>query len=197
MTKAILLAILIATTGAEGKALARVGPEPRECVMNVGPVQMMFSAFQQQKTLEPFCRHVPDLGPTLIILDARQGELRSMTLEIRILRDVGQQDWRENLDANTDFFIAPNKYISQTGTLNFGHYFKVDGNYIALVKATTDDGAREYVGQYYFSVGETTERYILFAMILFVLCFVSLGIWRRDKGEPTRPSHAFEGETAP
>jgi len=56
------------------------------------------------------------------VLDAQQDELRDMSLEIRILRNVGQKDDTENLEANTEIYVAPKKYKS--GTLNFEYTFK-------------------------------------------------------------------------
>jgi len=45
---------------------------PRNCIFNVGPTEMMFSAFQEGKTDAIFCQHIDDVGSTMIILDARQ-----------------------------------------------------------------------------------------------------------------------------
>ena len=81
-----------------GAAQAQIKAEhPRNCVMNVGPTQMMFSAFQE-KGDEIFCTNISDIGPTLLIFDARQPELRDMNVEVRIVRNVGQKDWRDDLD---------------------------------------------------------------------------------------------------
>ncbi|KAF0209224.1 MAG: hypothetical protein FD172_3358 [Methylocystaceae bacterium] len=150
---------------------------PRHCVMSVGPTQMMFSAFQENQSDEIFCRHVPTLGPTMIILDARQVELRDMNIEIRVLRNVGQADWRDDLDANTVAVLPPQKYLADKGTTSFTHNFVSDGSYVALVRATSDDGAKEYVGQYDFSVGE------------LVGAGCALAMWRRKRAAP-RPRFA-------
>ena len=53
---------------------------PRNCIFDVGPTQMMFSAFQEGKTDAIFCQHIGDLGQTMIILDARQSEMDDMNL---------------------------------------------------------------------------------------------------------------------
>jgi hypothetical protein len=64
-----------------------------------------------------------------------------MALEIRILRNVGQKDDNENMEANTEIYVAPKKY--KTGTLNFDYNFTKKGNFIGLVKARNDDGSKE------------------------------------------------------
>ncbi len=175
--------LLFAASLAALSATAQAAPHPRDCEMNVGPDLITFNAFQQQHTHENFCRHIPDGGPTVIILDAHQSELRSMNLEIRIVRDVGQQAWNDDLDANTEFLIPAKKYMLAKGSLSFDYEFKRDGKYIALVRAVNEDGSKEYVGQYFFTVGETFERYVAAGAMLAASAFASFGIWRRGKAK--------------
>ena len=69
--KSPLYALVIALA-LYGAAQAQIKAEhPRNCVMNVGPTQMMFSAFQE-KGDEIFCTNISDTGPTILIFDARQ-----------------------------------------------------------------------------------------------------------------------------
>lgn len=79
--------------------------------MNVGPTQMMFSAIQD-KTDDIYCRRIPEAGPVTIIIDARQPELRDMNIGFRLLRNVGQSDWRDNLEANTPTLVSASKYLA-------------------------------------------------------------------------------------
>ena len=194
MRKSLPIAALVAATVAATSASARIAPEPRDCVLTVGPAQMTFTAFQEQKTHETFCRHVPDAGRTIIILDAHQSELRGMTLEIRIVRNVGQHEWNDDLDANTEFTLPAKKYLASNGTASFEYSFPRDGDYIALVRATSEDGYKEYIGQYFFSVGETIERFLAAAAMLVALSFVCFGLWG-GKGEAAKVARgAFAGE---
>ena len=55
---------LIATLAASAAQAQIKAEHPRFCVMNVGPTQMMFSAFQENRTDAIFCQHVPELGKT-------------------------------------------------------------------------------------------------------------------------------------
>jgi hypothetical protein len=139
---------------------------------------------------------VPTLGPTMIILDTRQVELRDMNLEIRLLRNVGQADWRDDLDANTVVALPPKKYLADKGTTSFTHNFVSDGNYIALVRATSDDGAKEYVGQYDFSVGETAAWYVALGLISLLGVGAALGMWRRRRRAP-RPKAGKQVRPSP
>ena len=191
MLKKILFASLTAFCAVTSGAQARInGPHPRECVMAIGPAQIMFSAFQENKTDETFCAHVPETGPTMLILDAKQEELRGMNIEVRVLRNIGQQDWRDDLDATTVAVLPMKKYLADKGTATFMHTFAEDGNYITLVRATSDDGAKEYVGQYYFSVGDSAMWAVATGAITLTLGFVALGLWQhnsRKTGKKTVP----------
>ncbi|ULO24413.1 hypothetical protein [Methylocystis sp. SB2] len=195
MSGRLLLAALLACV-CVNIAQAQIRAEhPRHCVMSVGPTQMMFSAFQENQTDEIFCRHVPTLGPTIIILDARQVELRDMNIEIRVLRNVGQADWRDDLDANTVAVLPPQKYLADKGTTSFTHNFVSDGSYVALVRATSDDGAKEYIGQYDFSVGEGTEWSAAFGVLSLVGAGSALAMWRRKRATPR--TRFGEGKPSP
>jgi hypothetical protein len=178
-----LIFVSLATLGAVTAAQAQIKAEhPRFCVMSVGPAQMMFSAFQENKTDAVFCQHVPELGKTMIILDAKSNELRDMNIEIRVLKDVGQKDWRDDLDANTVTVLPAKKYLERRGTASFNYEFGKEGDYIALVRATSDDGAKEYVGEYQFSVGESADWVMVGGLLAAATTALGLGMWRGGGG---------------
>jgi len=177
LKRLILAAALCAATGAQAQIKAE---HPRFCVMSVGPTQMMFSAFQENRGDEIYCQHIAAAGPTMIILDAKSNELRDMNIEARIVKDVGQKDWRDDLDANTVAVIPPKKYLADRGTTSFTHDFKADGDYIAVVRATSDDGAKEYVGEYRFAVGASYEEALMTGLLASVMGFAGLLMWRRS-----------------
>jgi hypothetical protein len=187
MLKNPFFAVLALCCALTTSAQARInGPHPRECVMSVGPTQIMFSAFQENKTNETFCAHVPELGPTIIILDARHVELRDMNIEVRVLRNIGQKDWRDDLEANTVAVLPAGKHLAGKGTANFSYNFDKDGDYIALVKATSDDGAAEYVGQYFFSVGESLAWFLACGAVALTFGFIAFGLWQRGANKPAQ-----------
>lgn len=196
LKKLVLAAAICAASSAQAQIKAE---HPRFCVMSVGPTQMMFSAFQENSTDEIFCQSIPALGPTLIILDARSNELRDMNIEVRLVRDVGQKDWRDDLDANMVAAFPAKKYLEQRGTTSFRHEFTGEGAYIAVVRATSDDGKKEYVGQYRFTVGDSSD-WLMAGGALAAAAFAGIGLWRRGgsskKSPQTRPGPAPEASTA-
>jgi hypothetical protein len=134
-----------------------------------------FTGYQPQKSREQFCDDIPDAGPTIIVLDAQQDELRDMAIEMRVLRNVGQKDDNENMEANTEIYVAPKKY--KTGTLNFDYNFQKQGNFIGLVKASSDDGSKVYVSRFPFAVGETANKNLYTALVLGAAGLVGFGLW--------------------
>jgi len=177
MNMRFLAALTLATVGLTGQAYAHGGVslDQGQCIMKIGPDTMTFTGYQPLKSREQFCDDIPDVGPTIIVLDAQQDELRDMNLEIRILRNVGQKDDNENLEANTEIYVAPKKYKS--GTLNFEYNFAAKGNFIGLVKARSDDGSKEYVSRFPFSVGETANKNLLTALVLGGAGLVGFGLY--------------------
>lgn len=177
MIKRLLVAAAIAATGwvAQAQAHGDVGSQQGECLMKLGPDQMAFTGYQPMKSREQFCDDIPDAGPTIIALDARQDELRDMNLEMRVLRDVGQANDNENLEANTEYYKPPAKY--KTGTITFEHTFANEGKYIGIVKARSDDGAKEYVARFPFAVGLTAGRDLTAIIVLGAAAAVAFGLW--------------------
>jgi hypothetical protein len=172
-----LAAMTLATVGlvAQAHAHGDVGSNQGQCLMKIGPDTMSFTGYQPLKSREQFCDDIPDAGPTIITLDAQQDELRDMNLEMRVLRDVGQKDDSENLEANTEYFSPPKKY--KTGTLTFDHNFVNEGKYIGIVKAKSDDGSKEYVARFPFSVGLTAGKEMTTFIVLGLAGAVAFGLW--------------------
>jgi hypothetical protein len=184
MSKKLLVASLL-WLGACLSAQAQIKAEhPRNCVMNVGPAQMMFSAFQEDRADAIFCRHIPEIGRTLIIVDAGPPELRDMNVEVRILRDLGQADWRNNLDETTVALLPAKKHFLNSSTASFRVDIAQEGKYFAVVRAFSDDGAKDYVGEYGFVVGESLAFYASLAIGALAFGFIVFGIWRRGATAP-------------
>jgi len=186
-----LVVAAMATFGVMSEAYAHGGVsiDQGQCIMKIGPDTMTFTGYQPLKSREQFCDDIPDAGPTIIVLDAQQDELRDMNLEIRILRNVGQKDDSENLEANTEIYVAPKKY--KTGTLNFEYNFAKNGNFIGLVKARSDDGTKEYVSRFPFAVGQTASKDLLTGLVLGAAGLVAFGLYYKhafiDKKKPQPP----------
>ncbi len=179
MTKILAICVSIFIVMLSLPTQAQIKAEhPRNCIFDVGPTQMMFSAFQEGKTDAIFCQHIGDLGQTMIILDARQSEMDDMNLEARVIQNVNQKDWRDDLDKNTIMLLRSDKYLKKKNTVSFSHDFLKEGDYILIVRATSDDGVKEYIGQYGFSVGETREWKAVAGALVIATFSVAFFVWR-------------------
>ena len=133
------------------------------CKLTIGPYTMHFTGYQPESTQEQeFCEDIPVTGRTVVALDYINEELRPMTTEVRVIRDVGSE---ENIDSITVFHIPPKVYSN--GSVTFEHHFPEPGKFVGLV--TIKGEKDEYVSRFPFSVGtggKSNLPYILGALVV-------------------------------
>lgn len=193
---AAVLALVAATgvslTPSAARAHGGVRLEQDECVLRIGPSTMHFSGYQRIGEEQEFCEDIAHTGPTVIGLTAVSPELRDMAIGIRVIKDVGEEKEKGNLDAITVAYREPKVY--HNGTMTFEHDFKDAGHYIGVV-TVRDDLGNEWVSRFPFSVGLYTFwgmiEYILYAVGFVALCG---GLWlalrARAAKELKAPRHA-------
>lgn len=161
-----------AVIGAPSTALAHGGVrlEQDECVLRIGPSTMHFIGYQRSGEEAEFCEDIAKTGPTVIALTAVSPDLRDMAIGIRVVKDVGEEREKANLDALTVAYVEPKVY--RNGTMTFEHDFKDAGHYVGIV-TVRDDLGNEWVSRFPFSVGLYTFWGML-EYILYAVGFVSL-----------------------
>lgn len=161
-----------ALIGAPTSALAHGGVrlEQDECVLRIGPSTMHFIGYQRTGEEAEFCEDIAKTGPTVIALTAVSPDLRDMAIGIRVVKDVGEEKEKANLDSVTVAYIEPKVY--RNGTMTFEHDFKDAGHYVGIV-TVRDDLGNEWVSRFPFSVGLYTFWGML-EYILYAVGFVSL-----------------------
>lgn len=156
-------------------------PIPLASSAGAAEKSMKFVSMQPKKNIDRECAALPDIGPTVIVLDAADSELRDMTWDIRILR--GGPEKIADPEADLVRKLPPQKF--RNGMVNFDHDFKGADNYQLYVKLTSDDGARNFVGRHGFSVGLVTDTefylYIAFGVFAVVTLGVVFVLWRQGK----------------
>jgi hypothetical protein len=144
--------------------------EQDECVFKIGPSTMHFIGYQRTGEEEEFCEDIAKTGPTVIALTAVSPDLRDMGIGIRIVKDVGEEKEKANLDAVTVLNLEPKVY--RNGIMTFEHDFKDAGRYVGIVTVQDDVGNR-WTSRYAFSVGLYTFwgmiEYILYAVAFLAL----------------------------
>ncbi|MGD9544914.1 MAG: hypothetical protein AB7F41_11590 [Methylocystis sp.] len=153
----ILLAAISLTARADAQAVrrdsAKAFQKVRECAAQMGPNVITFSFYQPTQSRSQFCEDIPETGPTTIVIDTMQDELRDMMVEIRIVEADPNGD---EAAAPTVAHLPPARF--QTGVIQLQHDFKKEGDYVALVRARSEDGRKEYNARFAFSVGEEFLR---------------------------------------
>jgi hypothetical protein len=190
--------LLAMTSFTPAAAHGGVGIENDQCVLKIGPSTVHFAGYQPAHSFLEFCEDIPYTGPTIIVLDLVDPELRSMRTEVRVVRDPDpaavpinvkvlndEELAHHRLEGITEAYMPPSTY--PTGTVKFEHDFKKGGQYIGIVRISNDHG-QEYVSQFPFMVGPNWRKivpfYVLTAIALVVaLCVVWRYGWRRISGK--------------
>ncbi|WP_205754937.1 hypothetical protein [Azoarcus sp. DD4] len=111
---------------------------------------MHFTGYQPEATgTKEFCEDIPETGHTVVALDAIDEQLRHLPIEVRIIRDTGDES---NIDAVTVLHLKPKTY--PTGSLSLEHDFPQPGRFVGLVTAVGDK--ETYVSRFPFSVASTS-----------------------------------------
>ncbi|WBJ99953.1 hypothetical protein [Methylocystis parvus] len=144
-----------ALSAAPAEAHGRLGAAEGRCRLFIGPDIMNFTGYLPEASKNEFCEDIPSTGPMIMVLDAEQEELRDMKIELRIVKDIGEEKEADGLDAITVAYQPPKTY--PTGTVNFEHDFKEGGYFVGIVTVTGDHGER-WVSRFPFSVDRTFMR---------------------------------------
>ena len=183
-----LLATVLFASGAY--AHGGVSVQNNKCIMKIGPDIMYFTGYQPQSSREEFCDDIPNAGLTVVALDMQERELRDMTTEIRIIKDLGNHTTLNGYPYLTDaelastdvlepvtiYYSAPKKYPA--GTLTFQHTFPQTGKFIGIVTVKNDHG-QTYVSQFPFTVGTQVGKFFAIWGIVGAAVFAGgFGLWR-------------------
>lgn len=157
--------------------------EQDECVLKIGPNTMHFIGYQRAGEEQEFCEDIAQTGPTVIALTAVSPDLRDMAIGIRVVKDVGEEKERANIEAVTVAYYPPKVY--RNGTMSFEHDFKEAGKYVGIV-TVSDDLGNQWVSRFPFTVGVFTFmgylEYILYGVAFTALCgFLWYMLGRRAK----------------
>ena len=172
----------LASMVAAGEAAAHGGlsMDKDYCKLRVGPYLMHFTGYQPRGDYSrEFCEDIPSTGPTIIVLDFVDDQLRDLVTEVRIVRDGGEVD----IDRATVFRLPPRVY--STGSLSFDYTFADAGKYVGLV--TVGEGDRKMLARFPFSVGSSAWLRNAVAFLAIVLGAAgAYAYWSRGRARKAR-----------
>jgi hypothetical protein len=146
--RALLVASVIGATAWPAYGHGGLSMEKDMCKLRVGAYAMHFTGYQPEVSgVTEFCEDIPKTGHTVVALDAVDDALRAIPIEVRIIRDTGEE---RDLDAITVLRLPPKLY--PTGSVSFELVFDKPGKFVGLVTAG-DKG--QYASRFPFSVAGT------------------------------------------
>lgn len=146
------------------------------CIAKMGPTTLTFTFYQPMKSRSQYCADIPDSGPTVIVVDSMQDELRDMNLELRIVRDPGNEE--ADIEAVAEAYVPPARFAA--GVIEYEHDFTQSGRYVAHVRARDETGRKEYNSTFSFTVGERSWRDVIATAFLTMVGLSGFGLWCRE-----------------
>jgi hypothetical protein len=153
------------------------------CVLHAGPYKMYFNGYQPDTYYDrQFCQEIPGTGNTVLVFDFVEHELRSMPIEVRIIRDTGSE---ADLESITVLHLPAKIY--PTGSIDVKFNFDKPGKFVGLVSI---GDKQEHLSRLRFSIGETgavshLTHYLMIIVPLAVVIAVAVFYGLRDRNKPS------------
>jgi hypothetical protein len=161
-----------------------------QCKLSLGTYWMHFTGYQpDSEGSKEFCEDIPDIGRTVVALDATDDALRAMPIEVRLIRDTGDQS---NLDAVTILHMPPKVYSA--GSVTFEYTFDKPGKFVGIVTAM--NGKEAIVSQFPFSVGGSATA-LLMKYLPFIGILVAGGLFYWYANAMSRSKKKASGDQTP
>ena len=141
--------------------------EKNFCILKVGPYGMHLTGYQPDLSGgTENCGEVPGTGRTVLVLDYIEGELRSLPVEVRVIRDTGSE---QDLQAITVLHLPPKVYPS--GFISLEYSFDQPGKFVGLI---TVGGTQEHVARFPISIGESRMVSHFMHSIMVIVPFAAI-----------------------
>jgi hypothetical protein len=169
-------------------AAGAVVGEAGSCMIEFGIYTAHFTIYQtDSRDNQEFCEDLPDTGSTLFVMDYLHGDLDTVPVDFRIIRDT--EDWGifarwdnvrqiEDIDARTVFFQPG--VVATEQQLTAEHDFREPGGYIGIVSAPHPSKDLHYHAVFPFQVGKV--NWFGWMAVLF-LPLAGLAWWWRSRSD--------------
>ena len=153
------------------------------CVLHAGPYKMYFNGYQPDTYYDrQFCQEIPGTGNTVLVFDFVEHELRSIPIDVRIIRDTGSE---ADLESITVLHLPAKIY--PTGSIDVKFNFDKPGKFVGLVSI---GDKQEHLSRLRFSIGETgavshLTHYLMIIVPLAVVIAVAVFYGLRDRRKPS------------
>lgn len=176
--KKLLVMLLVTLSPSLVCAHGGVSIEEDKCIMKISNMTAHFTGYQPEvRATQQFCEDIPELGRAIIVIDYISPELRQMSVEVRVLKDVKNREaagryqdlgTQQEIDAATVVKMPPTIY--PRGTITFDHQFDQPGWYIGMLTATDPKTGVSQHSVFPFKVGVPQYgRYVIAFLFSFGL----------------------------
>jgi len=172
LLKSVVVCFLMLAIGAPLSAQAQHFHELDKnfCILKFGPYGMHLTEYQPEiSDRQELCGDIPSIGRTVVVLDFIEGDLRSLPVEVRVIKDTGSE---QELQAITVVHLPPKVYPG--GFINFEHSFSQPGKFIGVI---TVGGKEEHVARFPISVGESgvVSHFMHYIMVIVPVVAIAGG----------------------
>lgn len=162
MPRRIAIAVMLLLPGLWQTAAAHGGvvEEADVCVIRISYLKAHFKIYQPETSgHKEYCEDLPAATSSIFVMEYLHDELRRVPVEFRIIRDVTGKGrfarWDdvaaiENLD---DVTVLHRAATIEPDVYTVLYDFEEEGDYIGVVTATPNTGARLHIAVFPFAVG--------------------------------------------
>ncbi len=186
---------LLSLSAAPAIAGGGVVLEDDVCKIKIGFYEAHFTAFQPETSgNRQFCEDLPDVGPTIFVLDYLHDSMKEVPIDFRIIRDVtglGRFVRLEDvqaiadIDAQTVYYFPPT--IETDASLAVEPTLTEEGAYIGIVTAGHPTNDEIYSAVFPFEVGRSNLDFIWPFIGLLAFLLPAAAFWylrNRVRREP-------------
>ena len=153
------------------------------CLLRMGFLQAHFTLYlPDSRGAEEFCEALPDVGPSLFVIEYLHEMMKEMPVSFRVVTDDQGfgifANWDDvqsigNLEAQTVFHRPLD--AEPTGVITLRHDFAEAGGYIGIVEAENPASGKAYNAVFYFEVGNV--GYGLIPLFVGLIAAAQVGFW--------------------
>jgi hypothetical protein len=180
----LLTALIVLLLGTAPRALGHgsVSADDDLCLIEIGYFTAHFKIYlPRTRQHQEFCEDLPDAGEAVFVMDYIHGDLETVAMDFRIIRNVtglgrfaSLEDVKkiEDLEGATVFYRPA---AVQADVYTALHHFQEPGEYLGIVTARHGESDQVYAAVFPFQVGYFEFGYLPLFLILVAL--VQLGYW--------------------
>jgi hypothetical protein len=182
------LFLVLSIIQADALAHGSVTAEEDLCIINIGYFKAHFKIHLPRiRQHEEFCEDLPEAGEAVFVMDYIHGDLGSVAMDFRIIKNVtglgrfaklDDVQAIKDIDGATVYYQLPS--IERDVFIAL-HHFDETGEYLGIVTAKNPQTQQVYAAVFPFEVGYTEVGYLPLFLVFAVLVQLTYWLMNGDK----------------